>query len=74
MKKDVLKQFTTLRRSLEAEKERLVARLNSINETLGVAPGTDSAKKKKTMSPAARAKIAAAQTARWARVRAARKK
>ena len=74
MKKDVLKQFTTLRRSLEAEKERLVARLNSINETLGVAPGPDSAKKKKTMSPAARAKIAAAQTARWARVRAARKK
>ena len=74
MKKDVLKQFTTLRRSLEAEKARLEDRLKSINETLGVVPGAESVQKKKTMSPAARAKIAAAQTARWARFRAARKK
>ena len=78
MKTDSLKQFVSLHQSLTAEKAKLEARLAAINKALG---GSDAkgavtnAKpaKKKFFSAAARASIAAAQRARWAKIKAAKK-
>jgi len=78
MKRDTLKQYVTLRESLTAEKNRLETRLNAINAALGAAPKVTGAKRgrprKHSMSAEARARISAAQTARWARINAAKKK
>lgn len=77
MKQNALKQYVTLRKSLTAEKARLEARLEAINEALGAASPTPTAGKrggKRQMSAAARARISAAQTARWAKIRAAKKR
>lgn len=62
---------------LIAERDKLQERLQEINALIGghnvVAPNrvtteaTDAPKKRRTMSAAARAKIAAAQRARWAK-------
>ena len=79
-KTDSLKQYVSLRQSLLNEKKTLEARLQSINIALNggskaaavtseVAPV---AKKKNGMSAAGRARIAAAQRARWAKVHAAK--
>lgn len=70
-KSDSLKQYVSLRQSLLAEKQKLEARLQSINAALG-GPLGGTGRKKPFLSPAARAKIAAAQRARWAKVRAAK--
>lgn len=77
MKQNALKQYVTLRKSLTAEKARLEARLQAINEALGAAAPTPTTGKrggKRQMSAAARARISAAQTARWAKIRAAKKR
>ena len=78
-KTDSLKQYVSLRQSLLNEKKTLEARLQSINSALnGVAKAAAAnvapvAKKKKGgMSAAGRARIAAAQRARWAKVKAAK--
>lgn len=78
-KTDSLKQYVSLRQSLLNEKKTLEARLQSINSALnGVAKAAAAnvapvAKKKKGgMSAAGRARIAAAQKARWAKVKAAK--
>ena len=75
-KSDSLKQYVSLREALLAEKNKLEARLHSINQALGgsskVAGGTLIIRKKPFLSPAARARIAAAQKTRWAKVRAAK--
>lgn len=78
MKRDSLKQYVTLRQSLTAEKDRLETRLKAINAALGETPKVSGAKlgrpRKRTMSAEARARISAAQTARWAKINAAKKK
>lgn len=78
MKRDTLKQYVTLRESLTAEKNRLETRLNAINAALGETPKVTGAKRgrprKSSMSAEARARISAAQTARWAKINAAKKK
>lgn len=77
MKQNALKQYVTLRKSLTAEKARLEARLQAINEALGAgaaAPTNGKRGAKRQMSAAARARISAAQTARWAKIRAAKKR
>lgn len=71
MKIDSLKKYTSLRQTLLAEKAVITIRLNAIKEALG---GTVTATgKKHGMSAAGRARIAAAQRARWAKIRAAKK-
>ncbi len=75
--KDSLKQYVSLYQSLTAEKAKLEARLADINKALGgsSAKASSSVKpvKKKKFSAAAREAIAAAQRARWAKIRAAKK-
>jgi hypothetical protein len=79
MKTDTLKQFVTLHQSLTAEKAKLETRLAAINKALGGSPAkivvsaTKPAKKKKHFSAAAREAIAAAQRARWAKIKAGKK-
>ncbi len=81
MKTDSLKQFVSLHQSLTAEKAKLEARLAAINKALGgstaktaaISQPVVRAAKKKFFSPAARASIAAAQRARWAKIKAAKK-
>lgn len=76
MKRDSLKQFIKQRQALSQEKAALEARLHQLNQALDVtssapAPAAQPAGKRARwiMSPAARAKIAAAQRARWAKVK-----
>ena len=76
MKKDSLKQYVSLHQSLTAEKSKLEARLKAINQALAgslKSVAAKPAKKKKKFSAAAREAIAAAQRARWAKIRAAKK-
>lgn len=79
MKTDSLKQYVSLHQALTAEKSTLEARLAAINKALGGSPAKVTAtlgrppKKKKYFSPAARASIGAAQRARWAKIKAAKK-
>lgn len=84
MKNDILKQFTSLRNSLSAERTKLQSRLAEIEAVLGAAvpavahfkAGKDlqalaAPKKKGAISAAGRARIVAAQKARWAKIKAA---
>ncbi len=86
MKKDSLKQYVNLRQSLLAEKSELETRLEAINLALNSAPKTarvgrppgavtvvGKVAKKKKISAAGRAAIAAALKARWAKIKAAKK-
>ena len=83
MKHDILKQFASLQKALTEEKASLEARLQELNRVLGAessASASETAdsgvspagKKKRTMSAAGRAKIIAAQKARWAKYNAER--
>lgn len=73
MKHDSLKQYVTLHNSLTAEKAKLESRLNAINQALGGSPKAPASKRPKVkMSASARARIGAAQKARWAKLRAAK--
>jgi len=74
MKHDSLKKYVSLRQSLTTEKAKLEARLGAINHALGGAlKAAGKPAKKKKFSAAARAAIAAAQRARWAKIKAAKK-
>ncbi|HEX7652287.1 MAG TPA: hypothetical protein VF607_02200 [Verrucomicrobiae bacterium] len=77
MRADSLKKYVNLRDSLLAEKAKLESRLNAINKALGNASAKVEAdapgKKRKKFSAAGRAAIAAAQRARWAKIRALKK-
>jgi hypothetical protein len=80
-KSDSLKQYVSLRQSLLSEKKTLEARLQSINSALNGAFKASAAveteapvtRKKRKMSAAGRARIVAAQKARWAKVKAGKK-
>src|SRR4051812_5308476 len=86
MRIDTLQQYVNLRRELSQERDQLTERLAQINGALGelsqAAPeaaqeapvmGTQDTVKavKRSMSPAARARIAEAQRQRWAATRKA---
>ena len=75
MKQASLKKFIALQRSLLTEKAELEARLQAINKALSgtAAPTAREPRKKKGMSAAARAKISAAQKARWAKQKTVKK-
>jgi 16S rRNA G1207 methylase RsmC len=72
----VVKQLGKERNRLEAELHRVTAALTAFGKVYmyGSKPKAAVAtRKKRTLSVAARRKIAAAQRARWAKVRAAKK-
>lgn len=80
MKSDVLKQYIALGKALHDEKASLEARLLELNQILGSAAAAASSPslataggRKRIMSAAGRARIVAAQKARWARYNAGRK-
>ena len=52
---------------LEQERNRLGAQLERLNHALSVLVGTGSRRARRTLSAAGRARIAAAQRARWAK-------
>lgn len=80
MKKNIVREFVSLRNALQQEKQILEARLRELNEALGAGAGAESPKVAtaraagrrrgpRRMSAEARAKIAEAQKARWARIK-----
>jgi len=71
----VVKQLQQERARLEDELRRVTAALTTFGKFLlqGSKRGPVATRKKRTISAAGRKRIAAAQRARWARVRAAKK-
>ena len=74
--KDPLHQFKTLLTKLHSERVQLETRLNEINTVLGAVtvtgatpPAFKAVAGKKTFSAATKAKMAAAQKARWAKIK-----
>jgi len=68
----VVRQLQQERARLEYELRRVTAALTTFGKVY-LQGRKRSTRKKRTMSPAGRRRIAAAQRARWARVRAAKK-
>jgi hypothetical protein len=68
----VVSQLDQERRRLENELHRVTAALTAFGKVF--LSGRKSSRKKKTISAAGRKRIAAAQRARWAKVRAAKKR
>jgi hypothetical protein len=82
--KDILKQFAKLQKSLAEEKAKVESRLAEIDQVLGssaqveapvvkaspAAPVVSKVNGRRTMSAAGRARIIAAQKARWAKFNA----
>jgi hypothetical protein len=60
--------FTSVLNQLEQERNRLTSQLESLNNALSALNGNRPTRRS-TMSAAGRARIAAAQRARWAKVR-----
>ena len=71
----VVKQLRQERARLEDELHRVTAALTTFGKVFlrGSKRGPATTRKKRTISAAGRRRIAAAQRARWARVRAAKK-
>ena len=72
--KDSLTQLASLLKSLTDERNSLQVRLNAINSVLGAvaapaAPAQGAGSGKRSFSAATKAKMAAAQRARWAKVK-----
>ena len=59
--------LTSVLKYLEQERNRLGAQLERLNHALSVLIGTSSHRTRRTISAAGRARIAAAQRARWAK-------
>jgi hypothetical protein len=71
----VVNQLQRERTRLEDELRRITAALTAFGKVYiqGTKPKPAATRKKRTISPAGRKRIAAAQRARWARVRAGKK-
>jgi hypothetical protein len=61
--------LTSVLKYLEQERNRVGAQLERLNHALSVLIGTSNRRARRTLSAAGRARIAAAQRARWAKVR-----
>jgi 16S rRNA G1207 methylase RsmC len=72
----VVKQLSKERKRLEDELHRVTAALTAFGRVYmyGSKPKAVATRKKRTISAAGRRKIAAAQRARWAKVKAGKKK
>lgn len=71
--KDVFKQLERERTSLENQLHRVTAALTAFGKVYMNGGKTKTTRKTRTISAAGRKRIAAAQRARWAKVRAAKK-
>jgi hypothetical protein len=61
--------LTSVLKDLEQERDRLSVQLEGLNRTLSVLNGTSKNQTRNTISVAGRARIAAAQRARWAKIK-----
>jgi predicted RNA-binding protein with PIN domain len=61
--------LTSVIKYLEQERNRLGAQLERLNHALSVLVGTGNRRARRTISAAGRARIAAAQRARWAKTK-----
>jgi hypothetical protein len=61
--------LTSVVKDLEHERNRLNVQLEGLNRALSVLKGTNNHRTRKTISTAGRARIAAAQRARWAKIK-----
>jgi hypothetical protein len=61
--------LTTVLRQLEQERTRLASQLESLTNAITALNGTGNTRTGRTISAAGRARIAAAQRARWAKVK-----
>jgi len=61
--------LTSVLNQLEQERSRLASQLESLNNALSALNGTGRKRTGRTISAAGRARIAAAQRARWAKVK-----
>jgi hypothetical protein len=61
--------LTSVLKHLEQERNRLSAQLERIDHAVSALNGTGTHRLRKTISAAGRARIAAAQTARWAKIK-----
>ena len=61
--------LTSVLKDLEQERSRLSAQLEGLSEALSVLNGTSNHRTRTTMSAAGRGRIAAAQRARWAKIK-----
>ena len=64
--------LTSVIKELEQERKRLSIQLKRISQALSLLSGTSSNGTRRTMSAAGRARIAAAQRARWAKMKTKR--
>ncbi len=64
--------LTLVLKQLEQERNRLTSQLESLNNALSALNGTGNKRTGRTMSAAGRARVAAAQRARWAKVKGQR--
>ena len=64
-----MSNLTLVLNQLRQERDRLTAQLERLNTAIAALNGTGNARSSRTMSAAARARIAAAQRARWAKVK-----
>lgn len=70
--KQVVRQLQSQRRRTEQELEKLKLAIKALTSLDGSASGNMTTKRKPKFSAAARARIAAAQRARWAKLRKAK--
>jgi hypothetical protein len=61
--------LTSVLNQLEQERSRLASQLENLNHALAALNGTGNTRSGRTISAAGRARIAAAQRARWAKVK-----
>src|SRR5579864_7437093 len=66
----IVQQLRSQRNRAQAEVDRLDAALSALGSLNGTFRGVKAGRGRKPMSPAARRRIAAAQRARWAKLRA----
>ena len=69
-----IRQLQTRRSQTQRELEKLSLAIRALEQLEGNIPTTEAVKPKRKLSLAARRKISAFQKARWAKVRAAKKK
>jgi hypothetical protein len=66
--------LTGIVKQLKQERNRVAEQLSGLNAALAALSGPNGTRRGGTLSAAARAKIAAAQRKRWAKVKAAKKR
>lgn len=66
--------LTGIVNQLKQERDRVAGQLSGLNAALAALSGTNGTRRRGTLSAEARARIAAAQRKRWAKIKAAKKR